>query len=123
MGELNISINNRPFLIACADGDEHNVSRLAEELAARISAIKKNVGEVGDSRLLVMAGLMMCDEIKSLSDQVDALKRQTDAGSQSDENTDDRVKDMETAVTGALTEATQRLQIMISALQNSVETE
>ena len=41
MGELNISINNRPFLIACADGDEHNVSRLAEDLAARISSIKK----------------------------------------------------------------------------------
>ena len=123
MGDLNISINNRPFLIACADGDEHNVSRLAEDLAARISSIKKNVGEVGDSRLLVLAGLTMCDEIKSLSDQLEDLKRQIETGSQSAEALDGRVRDMETAVAGALAEATQKLQTMVDALPSSEEAE
>ncbi len=66
MGELNISINNRPFQIACEDGDEPRVTRLAEDLAARISRIKQDVGEAGDARLLVLAGLMLCDELRSL---------------------------------------------------------
>lgn len=66
MGELNISINNRPFQIACEDGDEPRVTRLAEDLAARISRIKQDVGEAGDARLLVLAGLMLCDELRNL---------------------------------------------------------
>jgi len=119
MGELNISINNRPFLIACADGDEHNVSRLAEELAARISAIKKNVGEVGDSRLLVLAGLTMCDEIRSLTDQVQELKRQIDTGSQTAVEVDSRVQDMEASLTDAMTDATRKLRLMTEALAAS----
>ena len=123
MGELNISINNRPFLIACADGDEQNVSRLAEELASRISAIKKNIGEVGDSRLLVLAGLTMCDEIKSLSGQVQDLKRQIETGSQSAETLDNRVNNIEQTIVLALSEATQKLVTMTGSLQTSEEVE
>ena len=123
MGELNISINNRPFLIACADGDEQNVSRLAEELASRISAIKKNIGEVGDSRLLVLAGLTMCDEIKSLSGQVQDLKRQIETGSQSAETLDNRVNNIEQTIVLALSEATQKVVTMTGSLQTSEEVE
>ena len=121
MGELNISINNRPFLIACADGDEHNVSRLAEDLASRISAIKKSVGEVGDSRLLVLAGLTMCDEIISLSQQVEEMKRKIDTGSQSTQELDMRVKEMESSIADALMQATQKLHKMTDALSASDE--
>ncbi len=41
MAELTISINSRPFAIACADGEEQRVSRLAEDLAARLGEVKK----------------------------------------------------------------------------------
>ena len=49
MAELTISINSRPFAIACADGEEQRVSRLAEDLAARLGEVKKNVSGAGDS--------------------------------------------------------------------------
>ncbi len=41
MAELTISINIRPFAIVCADGEEQRVSRLAEDLAARLGEVKK----------------------------------------------------------------------------------
>ena len=47
MAELTISINSRPFAIACADGEEQRVSRLAEDLAARLGEVK-NVSGAGD---------------------------------------------------------------------------
>ena len=65
----------------------------------------------------------MCDEIKSLSDQLEDLKRQIETGSQSAEALDGRVRDMETAVAGALAEATQKLQTMVDALPSSEEAE
>ncbi|MGC6512822.1 MAG: cell division protein ZapA [Parvibaculales bacterium] len=123
MGELNISINNRPFLISCADGEEPHVSRLAEELAARISSIKKNVGEVGDSRLLVLAGLTMCDEIKSLSDRLAALQRQIDTNTLSAADAGNQVRDIEASIAATLTEATQKLQNMSDLVPSPQDTE
>ena len=66
MAELTISINSRPFAIACADGEEQRVSRLAEDLAARLGEVKKNVNGAGDSHLLVLVGLTLCDELNQL---------------------------------------------------------
>ena len=72
MAELTISINSRPFAIACADGEEQRVSRLAEDLAARLGEVKKNVNGAGDSHLLVLVGLTLCDELNQLNDQIES---------------------------------------------------
>ena len=65
MAELTISINSRPFAIECADGEEQRVSRLAEDLAARLGEVKKNVSGAGDSHLLVLVGLMQPGAVAS----------------------------------------------------------
>ncbi len=119
MGELNISINKRPFQISCADGDEHNVARLAEDLAARVSEIKKNVGEAGDTRLLVLAGLTMCDELHMMKEQLDILKEQIAMNAQTSKEIDSRQDDLEKTVIDSLTNATHQLQSMSVALVQS----
>ncbi|MGC6475732.1 MAG: cell division protein ZapA [Parvibaculales bacterium] len=119
MGELNISINNRPFQIACADGDEHRVSRLAEELAARISDIKKSAGEAGDSRLLVLAGLTMIDEIKELQKQLNEVQQQIEASKQTKAEIDTRVQDLEKLVISGLTKATEQVQALTQEINTT----
>lgn len=121
MGELNISINNRPFQIACADGDEHRVSRLAEELAARISDIKKSAGEAGDSRLLVLAGLTMIDEMKELQKQLEEVRQHIETSRQTREEIDTRVQDLEKHVVSSLTKATAQVQALTSDIKSSAD--
>ena len=57
MAELTISINSRAFQIMCADGEEAQVKKLAEDLATRVGSLKDHSAQAGDSHLLVLAGL------------------------------------------------------------------
>jgi cell division protein ZapA len=60
---LTITINDRPFNVACDDGQEAHVLQRAQELDARVRRLAGAVGQVGDSLLLVMAGLLLTDEL------------------------------------------------------------
>lgn len=63
MGEVSITINGRRFDIACDDGEERNLIRLGEFVDSRVSELAASVGQVGDMRLLVLASLMIADEL------------------------------------------------------------
>ncbi len=63
MAELSISINGRRYSVACEDGQEEHLGRLARYLDDRVGELAKTVGQVGDARLLVLAGLLIADEL------------------------------------------------------------
>lgn len=63
MGLVNVSLNGRPYDIACDDGQEEHVALLARVLGERVTALAETVGQVGESRLLLMAGLLVVDEL------------------------------------------------------------
>ncbi len=63
MTQVDISINGRIYAIACDDGQEAHVARLARYLDQKVSTLAKSVGQVGDARLLVMASLLVVDEL------------------------------------------------------------
>ena len=63
MTQVNVTINGRQFRMACEDGEEGHLARLAEDLDARISRLRLRFGEIGDTRLTVMAALTLADEL------------------------------------------------------------
>lgn len=63
MAVVSISINNRPFQIYCDDGQEGHVQQRAQELDDRVQRLAGVVGQVGDSLLLVMVGMLLSDEL------------------------------------------------------------
>lgn len=63
MAQVTITINDRPFQVACDDGQEDHVRKRAEDLDNRVRLLAGQVGQVGDSLLLVMAGLLLADEL------------------------------------------------------------
>jgi len=75
LGEVSITINGRRFDIACDDGQEQNLIRLGAFVDSRVSALAASVGQVGDMRLLVLASLMIADE---LHDATAAREAKTD---------------------------------------------
>ena len=70
MAQVDVTVNNRSYRIACDDGQEEHLKELAEYIDSRVQDLVASVGQVGDARLLVMASLLIADE---LSETLDAL--------------------------------------------------
>ena len=81
MSQLSVTINGRQFRMACEDGQEGHLMDLARDLDERIDGLRKKFGEIGDTRLTVMAALTLADalsetdgRIKKLEEEVAALQ-------------------------------------------------
>ena len=60
---VNVLINGRAYSVACDPGQESHVQELGRKLDKTVSELVASVGQAGDARLLVMAGLLLCDEL------------------------------------------------------------
>jgi cell division protein ZapA len=76
MAQVVVKVNGRAYTMQCNDGEEAHLAELGELLDAEIDRIKHAVGQVGDVRLLLMAGLVVADKL------ADALKRIEDLEAQ-----------------------------------------
>ncbi len=66
MAQVNITINDRKYQVACDDGQEAHLTRLGDYVDKRLNELVAAVGQVGDSRLLVMVSLLLADELSDL---------------------------------------------------------
>ena len=71
MGQVDIAINGKTYRIACEDGEEQRLSNLAAMVDAHVHDLIEQVGQIGQSRLLVMASLLIADEFVDLRDSRD----------------------------------------------------
>ena len=78
MARVSITINNRPYQIACDDGQERHLMRLAESIDARVNQMVAAVGQVGDAHLLVLASLVVADELSDVRAELDSLRGRLD---------------------------------------------
>src|SRR5258708_17408887 len=63
MGQVTIDINGRGYRIACADGEEPHLEELGRYVNEKVSQLVTQAGQIGDTRLLVMASLVIADEL------------------------------------------------------------
>jgi cell division protein ZapA len=73
MGQVSVPVNGRSYAISCDDGQETRIRRLAQYVDAKVAEFVGSVGQVGEARLLLLAALVIVDE---LSDANDALKEE-----------------------------------------------
>ncbi len=60
---VNVLVNGRANTVACDDGEEEHLRELGQYLDKRVRELSATVGQVADSRLLLMAGLVIADEL------------------------------------------------------------
>lgn len=70
MPELKISIGGRDFEVACQAGEEHFLRSAAGMLDAEAAVLARQIGRIPESRMLLMAGLMLADKTAGLEDQL-----------------------------------------------------
>ena len=71
MGKVSININGRKYAIGCEDGEEERLMRLGQKLDDYVNNLANQVGQIGDLRLLVMAGITMLDELEEVNTSLD----------------------------------------------------
>jgi len=74
MSQIKVTINNRPYKVACDDGQEEHLHKLAGFLNGRVNELSSALGQIGDANLLLMAGLLLYDEISDANAEVAQLK-------------------------------------------------
>lgn len=72
MGQVALQINGRNYDITCEDGQEDHLREVGAYFDSRVRELAGAVGQVGEGRLLVIAGLLVADE---LFDAKDKLRR------------------------------------------------
>jgi len=72
MANTSIDVNGRRYNLGCDDGEEDRLQRLGQRLDARVQALANQFGQIGDQRLLLMAGITLMDEYDELAGNMEA---------------------------------------------------
>ena len=76
MANVNIKFNNKDYLLSCDDGQEENLKELAAHLDSKYCDLKKNLGNIGENKLLLIAAIQMVDDYFDLFQKVKSSKNE-----------------------------------------------
>lgn len=74
MAQVSVQIDGKTYRMACEDGQEPHIERLAADLDRRIGGLRQSVGEIGDMRLTIMGALTLADEMQDLRNRLTAAE-------------------------------------------------
>jgi cell division protein ZapA len=120
MNHINVTINGRQYRMACEEGQEVRLLKLAESLESRIESLRGKFGEIGDARLTVMAALTMCDELVDANNRIRVLEQEVISLRDVRVAASDRVKATQVAVANALNAAADRIEKTTQMLNRTV---
>jgi cell division protein ZapA len=120
MSQVSVTINGRQFRMACEDGQEEHLTTLARELDGRIESLRGKFGEIGDTRLTVMAALTIADELGEMGTRLNRLEEELMAVQEAHVATTDRHKAAQAAIAASLTSAAERIESVTKKLNAAV---
>ena len=120
MGQVNTTIAGRQYRLACEDGQEDHLLALAKDIDSRIIDLRRKFGEIGDTRLTVMAALMLADEMAENRQKMRKLEEEIAELSASREVSADRARAASDAVVGAFNSAAERIEGITRKLNETV---
>ena len=74
MANVNIKFNNKDYLLSCDDGQEESLKKLAEHLDSKYNELKKNLGNMGENKLLLITAIQMVDDYFDLFQKIKNTK-------------------------------------------------
>ena len=119
MSQVSVTINGRQFRMACEDGQEAHLMELARDLDIRIEGLRTKFGEIGDTRLTVMAALTIADSLAETGTRVKRLEDELAALQSTRGESIDRSKATRAAVAAALNAAAERIESITRKLNQT----
>ena len=120
MNHINVSINGRQYRMACEEGQEARLLKLAESLESRVENLRGKFGEIGDARLTVMAALTVCDELVDANQRIRNLEEELKGLRDFRVSSTDHAKATQIAVAKALNSAADRIEKTTHVLNRTI---
>ena len=120
MNHVNVTINGRQYRMACEEGQEEHLLRLADGLESRVTTLRGKFGEIGDARLTVMAALMVSDELLDAGKKIRALEEELASLRDVRFAAASRARATQLAVAAALNAAAERIEKSTQVLNRTV---
>lgn len=112
MGQVTVQINERAYTVACGDGEEAHLKDLAAHINQHMSALAREVGQVGETRLLLMAALLVADELFEARQKTGMLETEIQALSNARSSAQERSREAEGLLADMLDTAARRIEDM-----------
>ena len=120
MSEVNVTINSRQYRMACENGQEEHLLALSQDLDQRIVQLRASFGEVGDTRLTVMAALTVADELAEAGKSIRRLEEELAALKEARGMASDRTQATQAALVMAFNTAAARIEGLTKKLNQTV---
>ena len=120
MSQVSVTINGRQFRMACEDGQEGHLMNLARELDNRIDRLRTKFGEIGDTRLTVMAAITVADELAEAGQRIKRLEEELATLQNTQNAISDRNRAAQAAIAAALSKAAERVESITKALNATI---
>ena len=82
MANVNIKFNGKEFLLSCDNGQEDHLEELSVHLSEKFNNLKSSLGNIGESKLLLITSITIMDEYFETKKKIDQksteLKNLTD---------------------------------------------
>jgi cell division protein ZapA len=94
MPELDVQVNGRNYRVACGPGEEDRLLRLAADLDQRVSGLVRSFGQAGEGQLLLVAALLLADELDEAKGAVKQIAGLDERASESLNHLADRIEQL-----------------------------
>ena len=112
MGQVTVVLNGRTYRLECGEGEESHLIALAEYLGTHVEDMKRKFGQVGDDRLILMASLLVTDELWELRREMEALKASLAAARRDRSVADESAKSAKADLAGRIEAVADRLEVL-----------
>jgi cell division protein ZapA len=119
MAQVTVSIDGKAYKMACDPGQEPHLEALASRFDRYVGHLRGSFGEIGDNRLLVMAAVMVMDEMQELEKRTAALEAELARAQDAAARAERRAAEGGSGTEKALTLIADRLESLAARLQAS----
>jgi cell division protein ZapA len=116
MAQVNVTIGGRTYRMACDDGQEEHLMKLARELDQKLAHLREAFGEVGDTRLTVMAAITIFDDLSEARRRIRGLEQEIEGLKEARLASVERVDTIERESTRGLERAAERIERLAQTL-------
>ena len=120
MPQVTVTINNRQYRMACEDGQEEHLRALCGDLDRRVADLHGKFGQIGDTRLIVMAALSVADELADTNERVAKLEQELATLRTARASAVDRTHASQAAIIDAFNAAAERIERLSKRLNQSL---
>jgi cell division protein ZapA len=119
MPQISITVNGRAYSVSCEEGDEEHLMALGRYFDKRVRELSQSIGQVGETRLFLIAGLTAADDLSEALAKIEDLEAEVEAIKEGRPTVSERVERTESMAAEMLEVAARRLEDIAGRLEAS----